>query len=245
MFPEVDFSSYSFVPDNIKVKKIVRVRPLPLELGASLNYNLEHRALTYKLACKETVLGGKVTLDVKERAVEYRKRFSLPIVRLDCLVLGARAVLCRHTNRVQTSCRVGFELRQGTAEITKVNTVRVKPQLFFKNIGLEAVTDISFQVPKHLFFELPSDLRRFPNIRSLRSRDGHSGSGPAPPLRTAAEAAAEGTAAAAPARHPVSTRSRSFSAAGAHGSGGLDDAGDADAWGVTLDMQEINLIIRL
>lgn len=74
MKPELDFSSgfYGLAPDNVKVKKTVRLRPLPLELGASLVYNIESRGIKWKLNCKETLLGGKVTADIPNRALEYR-----------------------------------------------------------------------------------------------------------------------------------------------------------------------------
>jgi hypothetical protein len=58
------------IPSNIKVKKVIRVRPL--ELGGTLVWDLQTHDVRYKLSCKETILGGKINLDTENKAIEYK-----------------------------------------------------------------------------------------------------------------------------------------------------------------------------
>lgn len=51
--------------------------------------------------------------------------------------------LCAHTHRV------GVEFRQGGAEVVGLNALRFKPRLFYKNIGIEARTQLTLQVRLH------------------------------------------------------------------------------------------------
>ncbi|KAG1656172.1 hypothetical protein FOA52_008711 [Chlamydomonas sp. UWO 241] len=171
------------------VKKSVQLGPLPLALSGSLIWNLESHRVQYKLACKDTILRGKLVANIEERAVEYRKRVSLPSVP-GSLIIGARWQYDAISGSVKPSYNVGWELGRG-AELTKVNSIRFKPRLFYKHIGVEALTEVSVQLPKQLVFD---------------TRGGMPG--------------------------------RALGAAGNADSG-------ADAWGVNLDVQELNLVLRL
>lgn len=65
-------SSFNLVPANIKVKKSVGLGLLPLRLSGSVVWNLESHKVHYKMACKDKILHGKLSVDVEQRALQYR-----------------------------------------------------------------------------------------------------------------------------------------------------------------------------
>ena len=73
MKPELDIAGWdasSLVPDNIKIKKSIKL--FPLVLACTLAWNLDSKTFSYKTSCKDRILHGKVTLDVGARALQYR-----------------------------------------------------------------------------------------------------------------------------------------------------------------------------
>lgn len=47
------------------------------------------------------------------------------------------AMLLQMSSQWDPAFRVGFEFRQGGAEMVQFNAIRFKPRLFYKNIGIE------------------------------------------------------------------------------------------------------------
>ncbi|GAX83863.1 hypothetical protein CEUSTIGMA_g11288.t1 [Chlamydomonas eustigma] len=153
--PDIDISGLSVVPDNLILRKNIKLRPFPLVLDGSLIWNIESKGWTYKLSCRDSILNGRITVDIREKTLEYRKKLSLPLagLRFAYLFAGARLQLDSPTHKIKPSYHFGLEMRQGVAEIVKYNTVRVNPQLFLGRIGLETCTDITFKIPKQLLFD--------------------------------------------------------------------------------------------
>lgn len=140
--------------DNIKLKKTIKL--LLIRFTGTLAYNLHSKAVSYKLNCKDVLFNGKITLDPQAGAIDYRKRFSLPVIgnKLGCFVAKGRWAFNDISQTWDPSFRVGFEFRQGSAELVSPTTIRFKPRIFFKNIGLEARTLLTLHLPSKLLFEL-------------------------------------------------------------------------------------------
>uniref|UniRef100_A0A7S0RET5 Uncharacterized protein n=1 Tax=Chlamydomonas leiostraca TaxID=1034604 RepID=A0A7S0RET5_9CHLO len=194
MKPEVFFTwaseNASYI-DNIKVKKVIKL--FPVQFAATGFYNLHSRQFSHKLSCKDVMLRGKITYDPGARAVEYRKRFGVPFPvlgsKLGSFVASIRWAYNEVSSQWDPAFRFGFEFRQGGAEVVQLNAIRFKPKIFYKNIGVEARTQLTVQLPSKLLFDM------------------------------------------AP----------SHAASGAQGGAGEDD----DAFGCSLDVQQLNLVLRL
>lgn len=144
---------------NVKLKKALRFSWLPIECMASATFNLESKKLYYKLGCKETILGGKISLDVHRKHIEYQKRMHVPIFgalgRMGWVVLGARLTWASTSPHFggHVSYHIGFELGKHGAFLSSPKSIRLKPRLFVGPIGLEAISQLEVTLPSSIVFE--------------------------------------------------------------------------------------------
>ncbi|WZN62935.1 hypothetical protein HKI87_06g44800 [Chloropicon roscoffensis] len=68
-------SSSVKIPNNLKVRK--KLDLWPIKLSAGLDYNFEKEEVTWVASCKDQILGGRVTLDLNHKTVNYSKDFDL------------------------------------------------------------------------------------------------------------------------------------------------------------------------
>mmetsp|Transcript_17414 Transcript_17414/g.48347 ORF Transcript_17414/g.48347 Transcript_17414/m.48347 type:complete len:192 (+) Transcript_17414:1926-2501(+) len=155
MKPELlfNFTSSNSI-DHIKLKK--KVQLFPVQFSASGKFNLHSKQLLTKFTCKDVVLRGKLSYDSEHRALEYRKRFPLPVPgpgrRLGCLVGMARWSFNEVSQCWDPAFRVGIEFGHG--EMENFNSINFKPKLFIKNIGLEARTQACVHLPQRLAYDI-------------------------------------------------------------------------------------------
>ena len=57
---------------HAQVKKSIQLKPLPLVVSSTLSWNIQSKDFTVKTSCKDSLLQGKITLDVGARAIQYR-----------------------------------------------------------------------------------------------------------------------------------------------------------------------------
>mmetsp|Transcript_37090 Transcript_37090/g.82500 ORF Transcript_37090/g.82500 Transcript_37090/m.82500 type:complete len:184 (-) Transcript_37090:840-1391(-) len=154
MIPEAKVDG-SFTPDYLKFKKTLKLKFLPLELGGTLAIDLHTGRFSHKVNCKDKLLGGKLYANIADRSIEYKKKFSLPLVgtRFGCFVVGGQLSYDEENQRLKPKYHIGFELRRG-AELIHMNSLQFKPQLFYGRIGVQARTQLTLQVPSHLMFQM-------------------------------------------------------------------------------------------
>ncbi len=122
---------------GVKAQAPVPMRPCT---DGSLKWNVDTKAVKYKVSCRDSILHGKITLDVNAQSLEYRKSFGLPVMGLGKLAhvfIGGKLTLERDSWGIRPSYSVGLEMRQGGIEVLPMSTVRVKPHLFLGRIGIE------------------------------------------------------------------------------------------------------------
>ena len=201
---------------NVKLKKAVKFSWLPLECMASCTYCIEQRRLSTKFGCKETLLGGKISLDLQNKHMEYHHRMHVPMFgalgRMGWVVLGARLTLDSSSPHLggHVAYKVGFELGKHGAFLASPTSVRIKPRVFLGPIGLEAISQLEVTLPSSFVFEQGG--RQGPGWRRW-SRLGRTKSGSMP--RTI-ESAAE-----------------------------VEEEEDDEGFGLKLNVEELNIIIKL
>lgn len=77
--PQVQLTWASRFPskvDNLKIRKEVHVFPIKVTLKA--DYNTETRDFSYGCTAKDVIFGGRISLNVPDQSIEYRKRVHMP-----------------------------------------------------------------------------------------------------------------------------------------------------------------------
>lgn len=65
-------------PDKLKLRKRIEWAPLPIRVNLKADYDTETREFSYGMTCKDTLLGGRFSLNLAQNSIEYRKRFPCP-----------------------------------------------------------------------------------------------------------------------------------------------------------------------
>ncbi|KAK9832170.1 hypothetical protein WJX74_001382 [Apatococcus lobatus] len=77
-------------PDHVKVRKYVNFWPLRFVAGAS--FDRRNRYFTYGASCRDSLIGGKLSLNIPASQIEYRRKISLPfadaLVNVACSYAG-------------------------------------------------------------------------------------------------------------------------------------------------------------
>eukprot|EP00798_Chlamydomonas_sp_ICE-L_P009177 gene9177-16310_t len=154
---------------------------VPFVVSAKCKWSMHDGHYSFKYSCRDTIMNGKLNLDLDtiingklnldlgQQSVSYRKPFPLPLVgtRFGTFVARLAWNYTEGLNQKALSYKLGFEISQGGGAFVAPNAVRFKPNLYYKNFGIQALSyKLGFEISQEGggFFIAPNAVRFKPNL---------------------------------------------------------------------------------
>ena len=157
---QVDGVSLQSLIHNLKLKKSFKFGWLPIECMASATFNIEHHKFTYKLGCRDRLLGGKISLNTTQKSLDYCKKLPFPLFRrtigrMGWLVIGGRLTMDPISPHLggHLSYHLGFEVGGQGCSLASPTALRITPCAFLGRIGIEAISQVEVTLPSSFMFE--------------------------------------------------------------------------------------------